>query len=81
MSFLKNYLASLLWIVKEKFSDHVQFSFVLHEAGDGVGREHTCSQREVGVDHCCELRDAWLGDGRVKTGPEHPQEDSSCRRE
>lgn len=36
-------------------SDHVQFSFVLHETGDGVGGEHAGSQGEVGVDHCREL--------------------------
>ena len=65
---------------KGKLSDHVQFSFVLHKAGDGVGREHTGSQGEVGVDHCCELSEARISDGRVKTGPEHPQEDGSCRR-
>ncbi len=65
--------------IKGTLSDHVQFSFVLHEAGDGVGGEHTGSQGEVGVDHRCELTDARVSDGRVKTGPEHPQEDGSCR--
>lgn len=51
---------------------------MLHEAGDGVGGHHTGSQGEVGVDHCSELCVAWVSDGRVKTGPEHPQEDGSC---
>lgn len=67
--------------VAGKLPDHVKFSFVLHEAGDGVGREHTGSQGEVGVDHCCELSVARISDGRVKTGPEHPQEHSSYRKD
>lgn len=61
-----------------RFSDHVQFSSVLHQAGDGVRREHTGGQGEVGVDHRGELSDTRVSDGRVKTGPEHPQEDGSC---
>lgn len=60
-------------------SDHVQFSFVLHQAGDGVGGERAGGQGEVGVDDGGELQRAGRGDGRVETGPEHPQEDGSCR--
>lgn len=67
-------------MLEGKEADHVQLSFVLHQAGDGVGREHAGGQGEVGVDHCGELREARVGDGRVKTGPEHPQEDSPWRR-
>ncbi|KAG7222716.1 hypothetical protein INR49_026325, partial [Caranx melampygus] len=35
--------------VKGNLSDHVQFSFVLHEAGDSVGGHHTGGQGE----NCC----------------------------
>lgn len=68
--------------IRVKLPDHVQFSFVLHQAGDGIGREHAGGQGEVGVDHCSELSVAqrWFSDGWVKAGPEHPQEDGSCRR-
>lgn len=52
---------------------------MLHQAGDGVRREHTGGQGEVRVDHGCELSVARVSDGRVKTGPEHPQEDGSCK--
>lgn len=79
--FFLKIISSVIVDIKWRSSDHVQFSFVLHQTGDGVGREHTGSQGEVGVDDCSELTDACLSDGRVKTGPEHPQEDSSCRRE
>lgn len=68
-------------IIRGKLPDHVQFAFVLHQAGEGVGREHAGGQGEVGVDHCGELNEAAsrLGDGWVKARPEHPQEDGSCR--
>lgn len=36
-------------------SHHVQLPFVLHKAGDSVGRQYTGSQGEVGVDHSLEL--------------------------
>lgn len=62
-------------------SDHIQFSFVLNQAGHGVGREHACSQGHVGVDDRGQLSEAWVSDGGVKTGPEHPQKDGSCRQE
>lgn len=54
---------------------------MLHQAGHGVRREHAGSQRQVGVDHCSELNNARLSYGRVKTGPEHPEEDGSCSEE
>lgn len=54
---------------------------MLHQAGGGVGREHTGSQGEVSVDDSSELSQARVSDGRVKTGPEHPQEDGSWRGE
>lgn len=62
-----------------QYSDHVQFSFVLHQTGHGIGREYACSQGQIGVDDCGELSEAGVSDGWVKTGPEHPQKDRSCR--
>lgn len=67
--------------IKGQLSDHVQFALVLHEAGDGVGREDARGQGEVGVDHRGELKLGRVSDGRVKAGPEHPQEDGSWRDE
>lgn len=61
-------------------SDHVQLPFVFHKAGNSVGGENTGSQGEVGIDYCSELSETWVSDGRVKTGPEHPEENCSCRR-
>lgn len=72
-----NSLAGILY--GRQYSDHVQFSFVLHQAGHGIGREHACSQGQIGVDDCCELSEAGVSDGWVKTGPEHPQKDRPCR--
>jgi len=73
----------LLWILAALPADqtspphHVQFSLVLHQAGDGVGREHAGRQREVGVDHRHHLRVAGFGNGGVEARPEHPEEDGS----
>lgn len=52
---------------------------MLHQTGQGIGREHACSQGQICVDDCCELSEAGVSDGWVKTGPEHPQKDRSCR--
>lgn len=53
---------------------HVQFSFLLTHTGDGESGKNTGSEGKVSVDDCSMLSSTVVCDGRVKTGPEHPQE-------
>lgn len=53
---------------------HVQLSFLLRHAGDGHRCENGGGQGEVGVDGRSVLSVTVVRDGRVETGPEHPQE-------
>lgn len=62
---------------RQKAYYHVQFSMLLKQAGDGNGGEDSSSQREVGVNGCPMLTISMVTNGRIKTGPEHPQKQSS----
>lgn len=52
---------------------HVNFARFLKEAGDGECGEDRGGQGEVGVDGGTVLPVPVVCDGRVETGPEHPQ--------
>lgn len=60
---------------------HVQLALLLKQARDGKGGENCGCQSQVGVDGCPVLPIAVVGDGRVETRPEHPQEERTCGRE
>ena len=53
---------------------HVQLPFLLRDTGDAHRRQDRGGQRQVGVDCRAVLPVPVIRDGRVETGPEHPQE-------
>lgn len=53
---------------------HVELASLLGEAGDGHCGEDSGGQTQVGVDGCPVLTVSMVSNGRVETGPEHPQE-------
>lgn len=58
---------------------HVQLPSLLRHAGDGHSGENGGGEGEVRVDGRSVLSIAVVCDGRVETGPVHPQEECTCR--
>lgn len=58
---------------------HVQFSSLLRYAGDGHSGENGRSKGDISVDGCSVLSITVICDGRVETGPEHPQKQCTCK--
>lgn len=74
----KRYMTSRKSDVFQSEHHHVQLSFLLRHAGDGHGGENRGSKSKVSVDGRSVLSVAVVGDGRVETGPEHPEEQCTC---
>lgn len=59
---------------------HVELSLLGRKTRDGKRGENRSGQGEVSVDGRSVLSVAVVRDGRVETGPEHPEEEGSCLR-